>query len=307
MRRLGLVLAVIGLLGAAAFALATPRRPAADGRLSQMLRGLSRDTEWNLVSRAPLDFDAFHPQGLARVGNRLFLSSVEIIEATEECDPECGGYDRTPGRGVGHLFVLDLNGDLLDEIELGEGHMYHPGGIDFDGRWMWVPVAQYRPDSRSIVYRVDPRTLSVSEAFRVRDHIGGVVRDRETRRLFGVSWGSRRYYEWGARGRLLHRSLNPSHFIDYQDCQYIATGRMGCGGIAEYDTASGDVFELGGIALIDLRDQEILHEVPLTELSPGGHVVTRNPVLLESSTEGVRLYAVPDDDEAATLLIYESS
>ena len=32
--------------------------------------------------------------------------------------------------------------------------MYHPGGIDYDGRHIWVPVAEYRPNSRSIIYRV---------------------------------------------------------------------------------------------------------------------------------------------------------
>jgi len=25
--------------------------------------------------------------------------------------------------------------------------VYHPGGIDFDGVNIWVPVAEYRPDS----------------------------------------------------------------------------------------------------------------------------------------------------------------
>ena len=34
--------------------------------------------------------------------------------------------------------------------------MYHPGGIDYDGRHIWVSVAEYRPNSRSIVYRIDP-------------------------------------------------------------------------------------------------------------------------------------------------------
>jgi hypothetical protein len=41
---------------------------------------------------------------------------------------------------------------------------------------IWVPVAEYRPDSRSIVYRVDPATLEATEVLRFADHIGGIVR-----------------------------------------------------------------------------------------------------------------------------------
>ena len=47
--------------------------------------------------------------------------------------------------------------------------MYHPGGIDYDGDDIWVPVAEYRPNSRSIVYRVDPETMKATEVFRFAD------------------------------------------------------------------------------------------------------------------------------------------
>ncbi|MEU8606857.1 DUF6454 family protein [Actinoplanes sp. NPDC048791] len=83
-------------------------------------------------------------QGLARVGDRLILSSVEILEAPVRYPEPVGGYDRTPGKGRGHVFVLDLNGNLQHDIVLGEGDMYHPGGIDVDGRSLLVPVAERR-------------------------------------------------------------------------------------------------------------------------------------------------------------------
>jgi hypothetical protein len=66
---------------------------------------------------------------------------------------------------------------------------------------VWVPVAEYRPGSRSIVYRLDPKSLQVTEAFRVDDHVGGVVRDPRTNRVHGVSWGSRTEYTWTPAGR----------------------------------------------------------------------------------------------------------
>jgi hypothetical protein len=52
-------------------------------------------------------------------------------------------------------------------------------------------VAEYRPNSQSIIYRVDPETMKAEEMFRFKDHIGGLVRDTEDNSLHGVSWGSR--------------------------------------------------------------------------------------------------------------------
>jgi Family of unknown function (DUF6454) len=272
------------------------------------LTQVTRATSWQHVETIDLQFDAEHPQGMVKLGSRYFISSVEIIEPTVPCPVPCDGYDRTPGRGVGHLFVVDAGGTLVADVELGEGHMYHPGGIDYDGESLWVPVAQYRPNSSAIVYRVDPDSLAVEEVFRVSDHIGGVVRDRADGHVHGVSWGSRRLYEWTARGNQLFRGLNVSHFIDYQDCDYLAFRMMMCGGIAGLPAPAGPQFELGGLALIDLRNREILHEVPVQRYSPvTSHVVTRNPVFLERTAAGLRLYAAPDDEEDGAILIYETA
>jgi hypothetical protein len=173
-----------------------------DDAVVEQLAKVTRATTWEPADTIDLQFDAEHPQGMVKLGDRFFISSVEIIEPTTPCPQGCDGYDRTPGQGVGHLFVVDAAGALVADVELGEGHMYHPGGIDYDGRWLWVPVAEYRPNSNSIIYKVDPETLAVEEVFRFDDHIGGVVRDRVTGRLHGVSWGSRTRYEWTESGRV---------------------------------------------------------------------------------------------------------
>lgn len=266
-------------------------------RLATLFNATTRSTDWQPTARVPLRFDTFHPQGLARLGDRLYLSSVEIIEPTQRYPEPVDGYDRTPGRGVGHLFVLDLEGNLLHDLVLGEGDAYHPGGIDTDGRSVWVPVAEYRPNSSGIVYRVDAATLEVEELFRVGDHIGGVVHDPATGRLHGVSWGSRRLSTWTASGLELGRRANPSHFVDHQDCQFVPDGRMLCGGIASVAAPDGSSVELGGLALLDLADGRVVHEVPVGRFSAAGHVVTRNPLLLERDGSTLRLWAAPDDGE----------
>jgi hypothetical protein len=267
--------------------------------VAEAFRRLDRSHRWRLTDTVDLAFDAGHPQGMARVGDRLFVSSVEVHEPPSA---------RSPGRGVGHLFVVDPAGVLEADVVLGESDAYHPGGIDFDGRWLWVPVAEYRPGTRSIVYRVDPATLAVAEAFRVADHVGGIVRDRVDGRLHGHSWGSRTLYEWTAGGRPLRRRANPSHFVDYQDGHYVGDRTMVCGGVARLAGPGGTAVELGGLALVDLRRRVVLHEVPVQEHSPRtGHVVTRNPVELEATDAGLRLRALPDDGRDAALLVYELS
>jgi hypothetical protein len=269
----------------------------------------TRSTPWRQAAKISLAFPTHHPQGFALVGDRIFMSTVEIIEPPVRYPQPIDGYDRSPGRGVGHVLVLDRGGRLLRDVVLGEGHAYHPGGIDFDGRSLWVPVAEYRPDSAAIVYRLDPDTYRATVAFRVRDHVGGVVRDRATGEVHGVSWGSRTLYRWTPWGRQLARAPNEDHLLDYQDCGYAAHRKQLCSGVTGLAGPGGTGYELGGLALRDLRTGRILHEVPFPRFSTAGHVVTRNPVALEVRDGVLRLFAAPDDagEGAGTqLLVYES-
>jgi hypothetical protein len=276
---------------------------------AQSFSHVDRNTAWQLASRTRLDFPTYHPQGFALVGDRIFMSTVEITEAPVKYDAPVGGYDRTPGKGVGHVLVMTRSGRLIKDVVLGEGTMYHPGGIDYDGHDLWVPVAEYRPDSKAIVYRLDPRTLKVSEAFRYADHVGGVVRDTSTGQVHGVSWGSRKLFTWSPDGRLVDRVANPDHVLDYQDCAYSGGGTQLCSGVTGLPTATGGSYELGGLALTSLRDDRVLHEVPFPRFSSAGHVVTRNPVALEQDGQTLRMFAAPDDGEETNgteLLVYEA-
>jgi len=300
----------VALLTAAGLTVGGADAAPRDGEVATAFQSVDRSTAWTLAARIPLRFPTYHPQGFALVGDRIFLSSVEVLEAPVKYPVPQGGYDRTPGRGIGHVFVLDRSGQLLKDIRVGEGTVYHPGGIDFDGTDVWVPVAEYRPNSDAIVYRLDPRTLAVREEFRVHDHIGGIVRDRYDGSLHGVSWGSRRFYSWTARGEQLAMTLNPSHLIDYQDCDYVARRKALCTGVTGLPTAAGGSYELGGLALLDLADGDrIVHEVPFQKFSAAGHVATRNPVALETDGTTLRLLAAPDDGEEVAgteLLVYET-
>ena len=260
--------------------------------VAERARNITRSSRWTLVGSVPVAFRTFHPQGMVKLGDSLFVSSVEVM-------------DREAGKGVGHLFAMDLSGHLRTDLKLGEGAIYHPGGIDYDGRHIWVPVAEYRPDSHSIVYRVDPETMKAEEMFRVDDHIGAIVHNTDEGTLHGVSWGSRRFYRWTERGAVTRRSLNTSHYLDYQDCKYVGSRRMLCTGVTEIrSTPAAPPFRLGGLELVDLDDGRPLHQVPVLLWTAGGLDMTHNPVWIEPSDAGLRAYFMPEDDRS-TLYIYD--
>lgn len=301
-------------LGAAPVALmaAEPDRDVLADRVTK----LSRGTQWKPVSAVPINFLTHHPQGMVKIGDTLFVSSVEIKEPTKRFPQPVDGYDRDTGAGVGHLFKIDMKGNLIDEITLGEGTIYHPGGIDYDGKYIWVPVAEYRPNSRSIIYRVDPETMKAEEMFRFADHVGGLVHNTDDKTLHGVSWGSRRFYRWSLddSGKPTNanespeklRTLNTSHYLDYQDCKYAGKSRMLCSGVTEMRISpDAPLFRLGGLDLVNLADGRPIFQTPVLLWSASGMDMTHNPVWMEASDGGIRGYFMPEDDKS-TLYIYET-
>ncbi|WP_254678780.1 DUF6454 family protein [Arthrobacter sp. 24S4-2] len=180
--------------------------------------------------------------------------------------------------------------------------MYHPGGIDFDGTNVWIPVAQYRPNSSAIIYRVDAATLDVHKQFEVKDHFGGIVMDKQTGHLVGNTWGSRRFAEWDLQGKQLSTSENPNYFIDYQDCQYVPSSKMLCDGITNLPQTpaaggAGATYELGSMAMIDLKSHSVIRDVPFQQWSTAGHVATRNPFKMTADGNHLSMKVAPDNGD----------
>ena len=302
--------------GVCAAASPTSRRAGGSGSpLADSFVRLTRSTQWQLVAVVPVGFRTYHPQGMAKVKDRFFVSSVEVIVRPEVYEQPIDGYDRSPGEGVGHLFEVGPDGTLLRQITLGEGTIYHPGGIDYDGEYVWVPVAEYRPDSHSIIYRVNPKTLEATEVFRFPDHIGGIVHNTDAGTLHGVSWGSRRLYRWTLNDSLevtdadrppeeLY-TLNKEHYIDYQDCQYVGGNMALCSGVVIYSTPEDPDLHFGGIDLVDLRTDTPAWQIPVTLWTESGLAMTLNPFFVEKSSGVLRFYFMPEDDNSR-LFVYDA-
>ena len=301
-------------IAAAADVAAQPARP--DSVVSDRVKLLTRGTQWKQVAAIPMQFDTQHPQGMVKIGDDFYVSSVEIKTPTKRFPQPVDGYDRDTGEGAGHLFKFDKTGKLLADLPLGEGSAYHPGGIDYDGRYIWVPVAEYRPNSASIVYRVDPATMKATEVFRFKDHVGGIVHNTEAKTLHGVSWGSRRFYRFTLddQGRVTNasvppaelRRMNKSGYIDYQDCKYLGGNEMLCSGLNNYQVKKdGPRFPLGGFEIVDLRTDQAIAQMPIELWTESGFPMTQNPFWIESTATGLRAYFMPEDNKS-TLYVYEA-
>lgn len=237
---------------------------------------LTRATSWHLVDEIALTFDAHHPQGMARIGSTWWITTVDVEE-------HCG-----------FVMAVDGSGHLVEKIPVGDDVHYHPGGMDFDGEALWIAAAEYRPNSSASIQRMQlgsgPQTM-----FTVEDHVGAVARCGATGDLVGWSWGSRRFYRWSVDGTLLASRDNPAFFVDHQDCQWLGSGHLLCGGVAAVTLAEGPGW-LGGVGLLNTNDLVMEREVPFPHYSSStGRVGTHNPIWSEVQGDQLIVHLLPDD------------
>ena len=253
-----------------------------DAAVAATVASMTRSTTWRLVDQLPLQFDAHHPQGMARIGSTWWISTV----------------DKAARRGL--VMAVDDRGELIEQVPVGDADRYHPGGMDFDGTAFWIPCAEYRPDSTTTVYRLQPGQAP-ELAFDVDDHIGAMARCGADGDLIGWSWGSRHFYRWTVDGHLRAARVNPAFFVDHQDCQWLDSGHLLCGGVAEVGLPTGPGW-LGGLGLLDVDELVMQREVPFPIYSPAtGRVGTHNPIWAEVVADDLIVHLLPDDGTSAIL------
>jgi hypothetical protein len=137
-----------------------------------------------------MGFRTFHPQGMVKIGDALYVSSVGS-SSDRAISGTCQWLRSRCGRGR-RAHLPDRHDGPASGRPRWRPAPYHPGGIDYDGTNIWVPLTE-SPDSHSIIYRVDPATMKATEVLRYKDHLGGIVHNTDDDTLHMVSWGSRRF------------------------------------------------------------------------------------------------------------------
>ena len=222
-----------------------------------------------LIRQVPLKFSTYHVQGLDVTERFYFVTSVDR------------GQDRA------WLFKIDRkNARLVSKKELTDGALIHPGGLQYDGRFLWVPNAEYKRQSRTVVYRLDPDTLEIRASFGVDDHIGAVASDGKNR-LYGVNWDALHFYTWDVDGRKLKKVDSPTSMA-YQDIKYFA-GKLLC---------SGHKDNVSAVDIIDPESWTLIKRFHLPK-DRWRSTLTREGMAFDGN-----LYFLPDDGPDSRILIF---
>jgi hypothetical protein len=222
-----------------------------------------------LINEVPLRFDTYHVQGLEVTEQFYFITSV----------------DRKQNRGW--LFKINRKkADLHSKMELTDGALIHPGGTQFDGRYLWIPNAEYKRESRTMIYGIDPNSLEIRRSFPVDDHIGAVASDGRNL-LYGVNWDAINFYTWDFEGHLKQKVDSPMSMA-YQDIKYFA-GKLLCSG------------HKGGSSAIDIIDPESWTLTKRIELPRDGWKKTLGS---EGMAYDGNLYFLPDDGPDSKIMIF---
>ena len=233
------------------------------------LQTLLTSTDIELIDHLLLRFPTYHVQGLDLTERFYFVTSV----------------DREQRRAW--LFKIEKQeGRLHSKADLTNGPLIHPGGMQFDGRILWVPNAEYKRESRTRVFGIDPNSLEIRRSFEVGDHIGAVASDGKNL-LYGANWDAVHFYTWNFNGHQLNKVASPTS-VAYQDIKYCA-GRLLCSGHQD------------GQSVVDVIDPETWSLVKRVSLP-------RDRWKTNLSREGMafdgNLYFLPDDGPDSHILIF---
>jgi hypothetical protein len=266
--------------------------------------------EWQFVESIDLKFDTYHPQGMLKVDDTFYITTVKVERRPRYTRQGKQVSIMDEGAGKGYLMQFDAGGNLLKCIELCEGAIFHPGGMDFDGRYIWVPITKYYPYSRSLIVRVDVRSHQVEKVCYVDDSIGAIIHDTDNNILVGANWDADEFLTWQLDSALEvkdaeltaaeRRHANTAKHLAIQDSKYIGGGKM-----VGFGLKNGPKGRVGGFDVIDTRTFEKLRSADIELRTPRKSIVSGNPSTIEIVGDKMRLYFAPEDDKT-TLYIYQT-
>jgi len=233
------------------------------------LDALFRSRDVVLIQQVPLQFATYHVQGLELTEQFYFVTSVDNEQKR------------------GWLFKIDRqNANLNSKIELTDRTLIHPGGLQFDGHYLWIPNAEYKSQGRTMIYGVDPDSLEICTSFPVDDHIGAIASDGKNL-LYGVNWDALHFYTWDFNGYQSNKVDSPTSMA-YQDIKYFA-GKLLCSGHKDDNSA---------IDIIDPENWTLVKRIDLPQ------DVWKNTLSREGMAFDGNLYFLPDDGPDSRILIF---
>ncbi|MBP7843583.1 MAG: hypothetical protein KA116_02105 [Proteobacteria bacterium] len=257
----------------------------------------------------PKEISAYHPQGLVKVEDHFFLTTV----------------DKDGQRGFIYKFHINDKTIVFDaqkDLTLSDGQ-YHPGGIDFDSQSgeLVTAVAQYKANSISTLIRINPNTLEFREISKINDHIGTLFIANKSSQIIGFNWDAIGSYQLEVNNDpLKNPQANPkSSDKAYQDCKSINGGTCAIAtGLRKEGFGKN-----GYLCLIKCDDNGKIEEffnIFTQKVDKDGNLagsfdfsakpLAQNPIEVEtisdeSGKSKIIFYFVPFDKDESSLMIFE--
>ena len=187
------------------------------------------------------------------------------------------------------------DGTLLQRVEVQDGPRYHPGGLGRLADVLWLPVAEYRQGSTSVIQARSATTLEARSSFAVNDHVGAVA--VSTGALIGCNWDARTFYEWTFDGKQV-QAITHDGAAHYQDLQWMGEGLLAGGLLGDQG-----VIDLLDWPSLDLRERIVVGQTDRgVALTHEGLAVAGQDLLLmpedDPSRVFVHAWAGPQPTEA---------
>jgi len=175
------------------------------------------------------------------------------------------------------------DGGQVQRVEVQDGPRYHPGGLGRLADMLWLPVAEYRRASTSVIQGRDAKTLALRSSFDVADHIGAVAATSGA--LIGCNWDARRFYEWTLDGKQ-SQAVDHDGAARYQDLQWTSDGLLAGGLLGE-----AGVVDLLDWPSLDLKERIVVGKTDRgTVLTAEGMAISRRELLLMPEDDPSRVF-----------------
>jgi hypothetical protein len=221
-----------------------------------------------LLDALDLEGELFHVQGVELDGQHVWVTSVDLRNR----------------KGYIHEFDL-ATGRFVRRLELTDGVRYHPGGISIYNRSIWVPVAELKRHSSTVLEEIDADSLQIRRKIYVADHLGCVA--ASGRNLVAGNWNSKSLYIFDLSNEARVQVVpNPSR-TRYQDMKFI-DGQLVAGGSLTRRSGTIDWIDWPTMTLV-----RTLRTGATSGVKPFGHV---RPYSAEGmALRGRELYVLPED------------
>jgi len=226
-----------------------------------------RPIELHVGDQWHVDHATHHVQGLCVSDDFFWVSSVDRSTKT------------------GSIFKVDRPTlKVVAEEKLVDGPRFHPGGMQLVENRIWVPLAEYRRHSTTVILALDADSLAETSRFHVDDHLGAVAVDGDGN-VYAANWDARQIYVFDSTGKR-SRVVDSSTGVAYQDFEY-HNGYLWGTGRATVDGSTRSVVDV-----LDCEHLTLRHRIVLL-----GKTATVGPYFAREGFTlfGKKLYLMPED------------